>query len=626
MQRLIGAARGLTFSPMTKPIQSFDVKGGPHLGRNHLPLLRGALKTAGLDGFIIPHEDEYNNEYLPANAERLAWATGFTGSAGAAVVLSAKAAVFIDGRYTEQVKAQVDGALFEYVDLIEPGPHGWLKANAPRGARIGYDPRLHAPDALARLEEGARAAGAELVALDANPIDTAWQDRPAAPSAAVVPHPEAFSGEDHGAKRRRIGQDIAADGADAAVITSPPSIAWLFNVRGGDVACSPLPLASAILDRDGRATLFIDEAKLTAAARAHLGNEVAVRPESELGDALKALSGKTVRVDPAGTSVWVFQQLEAGGARVQRKSDPVLLPKACKNPVEIEGARQAHIRDGEALVRFLHWLDTDGQSGHVDEIEAALKLESFRTALPELKDLSFETISAAGPNGAFPHYRVNTASTLKLAPGSLYLVDSGGQYPDGTTDVTRTVPIGEPTAQMRRHFTLVLKGHIALSAIRFPAGTPGIALDVLARAPLWMAGHDYDHGTGHGVGSYLGVHEGPQRIAKAGNTIPLKPGMIVSNEPGYYQIGAYGIRIENLQVVTPPEAIEGGDRAMLGFETLTMAPIHRGLIDTTLLSTDEMVWLDAYHAQVRKRVLPRLDGEAAAWLIRATEALVGATP
>lgn len=624
--RLITRARAITVSPMTKPIQSFDVKGGPHLGRDHLPRLRGALKTAGLDGFIIPHEDEYNNEYLPANAERLAWATGFTGSAGAAVVLTHKAAVFIDGRYTEQVKAQVDGALFEYADLMEPGPDGWLKANAPRGARIGYDPRLHAPDALTRLEDGARAAGAELVAVDANPIDAAWQDRPAAPSASVLPHPESFSGEDHASKRRRVARDIVSEGADAAVITSPPSIAWLFNIRGGDVACSPLPLASAILDGDGRATLFIDEAKLTAAARTHLGNEVAVRPESELADALKALSGKTVRVDPAGTSVWVFQTLEGAGVRIQRKTDPVLLPKACKNEVEIEGARQAHIRDGEALVRFLHWLDTEAQSGHVDEIEAALKLESFRTALPELKDLSFETISAAGPNGAFPHYRVNTASTLKLTPGSLYLVDSGGQYPDGTTDVTRTVPIGQPTARMRRHFTLVLKGHIALSAIRFPAGTPGAALDVLARAALWMAGHDYDHGTGHGVGSYLGVHEGPQRIAKAGNAVPLRPGMIVSNEPGYYQVGAYGIRIENLQVVTPASAIENGDRAMLGFETLTMAPIHRGLIDAALLTPDETVWLDAYHAEVRKRVLPRLDGEAAAWLIRATEPLLGATP
>ncbi|MCC5996567.1 MAG: aminopeptidase P family protein [Oceanicaulis sp.] len=611
---------------MTRPIQNFDVKGGPHLGRDHLPLLRAALKTAGLDGFIIPHEDEYNNEYLPANAERLAWATGFTGSAGAAIVLTDKAAVFVDGRYTEQVKAQVDAKLFEYVDLMEPGPAGWLKAQAIKGARIGYDPRLHAPDALARLEQGAKAAGAELIALSENPIDTAWIDRPAAPAAAVVPHPEIFSGEDHGAKRRRVARDIADQGAQAAVITSPASIAWLFNLRGGDVACTPLPLASALLDSDGRATLFIAETKLTAAARAHLGNEVAVRPETEFGDALKALKGKTVLADPASTSVWVFQQLEAGGAAITRQSDPVALPRACKNAVEIEGARQAHIRDGEALVRFLHWLDTEAQSGHVDEIEAALKLESFRKSLPELKDLSFETISAAGPNGAFPHYRVNTASTLKLATGSLYLVDSGGQYPDGTTDVTRTVPIGDPTAEMRRHFTLVLKGHIALSVIRFPEGTTGSALDALARAPLWMAGLDYDHGTGHGVGSYLGVHEGPQRIAKAPNSVALKPGMIVSNEPGYYQTGAYGIRIENLQAVTGPAPIEGGDRPMLGFETLTMAPIHRGLIDTTLLSPDEIAWLDAYHAEVRGRVLPRLDGDAAAWLIRATEPLYGATP
>ncbi len=604
---------------MTQQIQHFQVKGGPRFGRDNLPRLRASLDRFGLDGFLVPHEDEYNNEYLPANAERLAWLTGFTGSAGAALVLGDRAAVFVDGRYTEQVRAQVDGALFAYEDLMGPGVHGWLADNARPGQRIGYDPKLHTPDSLARLEKAVGETGAELAAVEANPIDAIWTDRPPAPMAAVNPHPLDKAGEAHDHKRKRIGALVGSEGAELAVITDPASIAWLFNLRGGDVACTPLPLSSAILGADGRATLFINETKLTDAARAHLGDGVAIRPETGFADGLKALTGKSVRVDPATASVWVVQQLEAGGARVVRKADPVALPKACKNPVEVEGARQAHIRDGVAIVRFLHWLDTEAQSGQVDEIQAVMKLESFRRRSPAFRDISFETISAAGPNGAFPHYRVNTDSNLKLARGSLYLVDSGGQYPDGTTDITRTVPIGEPTAEMCRHFTLVLKGHIALSTVRFPEGVTGHALDALARRPMWMAGLDYDHGTGHGVGSYLGVHEGPQRIAKPPNTVALKAGMIVSNEPGYYQVGDYGIRIENLQVVTGPETVQGGDRAMYAFETLTMAPIHRGMVDASIMTREDIAWLDAYHDTVRAKVLPRLDGDAARWLVKACE-------
>lgn len=611
---------------MTQQIQHFDVKGGPDFGRAHLPALRAALKSAGLDGFIIPHEDEYNNEYLPANAERLMWATGFTGSAGAAIVMADRAAVFVDGRYTEQVKAQVDPELFDYADLVEQGIAGWIKDNARKGETIGYDPRLHSPDAMAKIEAAAEKAGAALKALEVNPIDSAWEDRPAPPRARVHPHPIELAGEAHADKRRRIGGDLESEGADAAVITDPASIAWLFNLRGGDVMCTPLPLAAAVLEKDGRATLFIEEEKLTTETRGHLGNEVALRPETEFGEGLKALTGKTVRVDPAASSVWVFNALSEAGAEIQRKPDPVALPKACKNSAEIEGSKAAHIRDGAALVRFLHWLDTEAQSGEVDEIAAAIQLETFRKQSPELKDISFETISAAGPNGAFPHYRVNTASTRKLERGSLYLVDSGGQYADGTTDVTRTVPIGDPTAEMRRHFTLVLKGHIALSMIRFPAGTTGAALDALARAPLWNEGLDYDHGTGHGVGSYLGVHEGPQRISKAPNSIALKPGMIVSNEPGYYQVGDYGIRIENLQFVTEAETLPGGDRPMHGFETLTQAPIHRALIDPSHMTPAELAWLDAYHAGVREKLLPLVDGEVADWLVKACEPFFGATP
>lgn len=624
--RLIAPAARISFASMTQHIQNFDVKGGPDQGRRNLPLLRDALNDAGLDGFVIPHEDEYNNEYLPANAERLAWATGFTGSAGAAIVMTDRAAMFVDGRYTVQVRAQVDADLFEIADLVETGIDGWIRAHAGKGERIGYDPRLHTPDALGRIERAARAAGAELVAVETNPIDAAWTDRPPAPTAPVSAHPLSHAGEEHAAKRARIAETIKAEGADAVVLTEPASIAWLFNLRGGDVACSPLMLARAILRASGEAELFIDEAKLSSEVRTHLGNEVSVHPETGFAEALAGLKGADVRIDPASASAWAFQQLDNAGARIQRKPDPVAIPKACKNAVEIEGSRQAHIRDGVAMTRFLHWLDTEAQSGEVDEIEAALKLESFRQAVETFKDISFETISGAGPNGALPHYRVNADTVRKLETGTLFLIDSGGQYPDGTTDITRTVPIGQPSAPMRDHFTRVLKGHIALSRVRFPKGVTGHQLDALARLPLWEAGLDYDHGTGHGVGSYLGVHEGPQRIAKTPNAIPLQPGMIVSNEPGYYREGAYGIRIENLQVVTQPEMIENGDRKMMGFETLTLAPIHRDLIVPTLLSPAEKQWLDAYHAQVREKLLPHLDADIVGWLIKATDPVGGTAP
>ena len=612
---------------MTQMIsQTFDVKGGPHYGRENVPKIRTALADLGLDGFLIPHEDEYDNEYLPDCNERLLWATGFSGSAGAALVMRDRAAVFVDGRYTLQVKGQVDGKIFEYADLVGQGLHGWIEENGREGEKIGYDARLHSPAALDLLKTSAQRAGVTLVSVDTNPVDQAWTDRPAPPKAPVVPHPIEFAGEEHASKRERIGIAIKKGGADAAVITAPPSIAWLFNVRGGDVSRSPLPLSAAILDKDGTATFFVDPDKISDATRAHLGNEIALRPESEFGDGLKDYAGKTVRVDPTTASAWVLETLHAGGATVQKLEDPVMRPKAQKNPAEIEGSRQAHIRDGGAIVQFLHWLDTEAQSGEIDEIQAAQKLESFRKQLPELRDLSFDTISGAQGNGAFAHYRVSEATNLKLAKGSLYLVDSGGQYPDGTTDITRTVPIGQPTAEMRTQFTRVLKGHIALSMVRFPKGTTGTQLDILARFPLWQAGFDYDHGTGHGVGSFLGVHEGPQRIAKAPNAVPLEPGMIVSNEPGYYKEDGYGIRIENLQVVTPAEPIQGGERPMLGFETLTVAPIHKGLIDTSLLTADEVGWLDSYHRMVRERVLPRVEGEVADWLMRATEPLAGATP
>ena len=597
--------------------QTFEEATDRTFASRHLPRLRAEMEAQGLDGFIIPHEDEHQNEYLPAANDRLAWLTGFTGSAGAAVVLKDRAAVFVDGRYTLQVRDQVDEAHFEILDLVEGGPPAFVEG-AAEGSVIGYDPKLHSPTALEHLKRAAAKAGAVLKPVESNPLDAAWgQERPAQPAAPVVPHPEAYAGESSESKRRRVGESLNPLGADAAVLTAPASIAWLFNVRGGDVIRTPLPIGQAILDADGRARLFLDPAKVTDELPGWLGNEVALQPSEALPAALDALKGKKVLVDPAQSSSWYFDRLAAAGASVVRGMDPCTLPRAAKNPVEVEGARQAHIRDGAALSRFLHWVATEAQESLPDEAEVVRVLEGFRDQAPGLKDLSFDTIAGAGPNGALPHYRPVTRTIRRVEKGSLLLVDGGGQYPDGTTDVTRTMAIGEPTAEQKDRFTRVLKGHIALARIRFPAGTTGHQLDALARVPMWMAGLDYDHGTGHGVGSYLGVHEGPQRIAKAVNTQPLLPGMIVSNEPGYYKGGHWGIRIENLQVVTEASDIPGGERPMLGFETLTMAPIDRRLIEVDLLDPTERAWVDAYHAEVLAKVGPLVDGEAGAWLEQA---------
>lgn len=593
--------------------QSFEESAEPAFGARHLPRLRAQMAAQGLDGFLVPHEDEHQNEYLPAANERLAWLTGFTGSAGAAAVMKDRAAVFVDGRYTVQVRDQVDAGLFEIRDLTDGGVAAWLEG-VPKGSVIGYDSRLHSPDALAALKRAADKAGAELRPVDESPLDAAWEGRPAQPAAPVVPHEERYAGESSQSKRRRIGEGLARAGAEAAVLTAPASIAWLFNVRGGDVIRTPLPIGQAILDADGRARLFLDPAKVTDGLQAWLGNEVALQPPEALPGALDALKGRKVLVDPGQSAAWYFDRLEAAGAEVVRGMDPCALPRATKNPVEVEGARQAHIRDGAALSRFLHWVATEAQETLPDEREVVQRLEAFREATGALKDLSFDTIAGAGPNGALPHYKPVARTIRRVEKGSLLLVDGGGQYLDGTTDVTRTMAIGEPTAEQRDRFTRVLQGHIALARIRFPAGTTGHQLDALARAPMWMAGLDYDHGTGHGVGSYLGVHEGPQRIAKAPNSQPLLPGMILSNEPGYYKPGAWGIRIENLQVVTEAAEVAGGERPMLGFEALTMAPLDRRLIDAGLLAPEERAWVDAYHAEVLQKVGPLLDGPARDWL------------
>jgi Xaa-Pro aminopeptidase len=518
-----------------------------------------------------------------------------------------------------QAAAQVDTALFEIHHLIDEPPSQWVGGALARGVVLGYDPWLHTPNEAERFRAGAQKAGAELCAVTENPVDRVWSERPAAPLAPVLPHAERFAGETSQSKRARLGRALADEGVAAAVLTMPESIAWLLNIRGGDVPHTPLPLSFAILRRDGSVTLFIDRRKLAPGLERHLGNKVTVMSPEALGPALDALAaeGGRVQADPATAASWIFDRLQAAKADIHRTSDPCLLPKACKNPTEIDGTRAAHRRDGAALTRFLAWLAREAPKEGLAEIAASDRLEAFRREGEHFRDLSFPTISGAGSNGAIVHYRATQETEKRLEPGSLYLLDSGAQYLDGTTDVTRTIAIGKPTQEMRDRFSRVLKGHIALALARFPKGTTGTQLDAFARRALWEEGLDYDHGTGHGVGSYLGVHEGPQRISKAPNGQALLPGMIVSNEPGYYKTGSYGIRIENLVLVKPADGT--AEREMLGFETLTLAPIDRNLIEPSLLEDDEIAWLDAYHTRVRETLTPLVDAETARWLAAATQ-------
>lgn len=584
-----------------------------------LDALREELGRRGLDGFVVPRADAHQGEFVPPHAERLAWLTGFTGSAGVAVVLSDRAAVFVDGRYTLQAREEVDSARFEVRHIVDDGPAAWIAERLGSG-RLGYDPWLHTEDNVATLTSAAERAGGTLVALETNPLDAIWPDRPAPPAVPAVPHDLAHAGERSGDKRARIAEVLKAGGADAAVLTLPDSIAWLLNVRGSDIPHTPVVLSFAILHADGGVDWFVDPRKTGDALTAWLDDDVRCRDPEELCAALGALGAKAKRVlaDPATAPAWVFARLREAGARIQRAADPVQRPKACKNETELAGSRAAHRRDGAAVARFLSWLSREGAARAranrpVTEMEAAEALLAERRRDPSFRDLAFETISGAGEHGAIVHYRVDDASDRPLSLGDLYLVDSGGQYLDATTDITRTVAVGDPSQEMRRHYTLVLKGHIALATVRFPKGTFGHQIDVLARHALWRSGLDYDHGTGHGVGSYLGVHEGPQRIAKRAGGVALEPGMICSNEPGYYKEGAYGIRIENLVAVVDDER-PGDERSMLGFETLTLAPLCRALIDPGLLTGDEREWVNAYHARVREALLPLLDGEAADWV------------
>ena len=597
------------------PDDSFPTGAAPR----RLQALRAELARRGVDGFLVPRADEYQGEYVPASGQRLAWLTGFTGSAGLAVVLKDRAAVFVDGRYTLQAQAQVDAALYEVLPVGEQSPSNWVAGTLPRGAALGYDPWLHTPGEVERYRAAAERAGGSLRPVEGNPIDAVWADRPPAPLSPVVPHALRFAGQSAAEKRQQIATALVKDAVDAVVLTLPDSIAWLLNIRGGDVPHTPLPLSFAILHSDASVDLFIDPRKLAPGLGEHLGNEVRINPPDGLGPAIDRLGAakKTVAADPTATAAWVFDRLGQAGARTHRMTDPCQLPKACKNPIELAGTRAAHRRDGAALTRFLAWLAGAAQAGGLTEIAVSDRLEAFRRGGENFRGLSFPTISGAGPNGAIVHYRATAKTERPLEPGTLYLVDSGAQYLDGTTDVTRTVAIGTPSPEMRDRFTRVLKGHIAVALCRFPKGTSGPQLDALARRALWQVGLDYDHGTGHGVGSYLGVHEGPQRISKSPSALALAPGMIVSNEPGYYKTAAYGIRIENLVVVSALKD-EGWERELLGFETLTLAPIDLALVEPALLQPDEIAWLDRYHARVRDELTPLVDAATAAWLARAT--------
>ncbi|MBO9377439.1 M24 family metallopeptidase [Sphingomonas histidinilytica] len=589
---------------------------------DRLKALREELARRKLDGFVVPLTDEHMSEYVGAYAQRLAWLTGFQGSAGSAVVLPAEAAIFVDGRYTLQVREQVDGKHWSYQSVPQTSVAAWLEEHAPGGGRIGYDPWLHTKGWVTAARKALAAKGAELVAVDTNPVDAIWPDRPAPSKARLVVQPDELTGKSSAAKRADIADWLTAKGADAAVLSALDSIAWAFNIRGQDVDRTPVALAYAVVHDDATADLYVAPDKIDDAVRAHLGNGVRLHDRAAFESALRALDGKTVAADPERAVAAIFEALEAGGARLIEERDPVVLPKAIKNPVEIAGHKAAQARDGAALSRFLHWLSVEAPKGGLDEIQASDKLQALRAEGGLLKDLSFDTISGAGPNGAVVHYRASDETKRVLEPNSLYLVDSGGQYQDGTTDVTRTVAIGTPTQEMRDRYTRVLKGHVAIARAVFPHGTRGGQLDILARQYLWAAGLDYAHGTGHGVGAYLSVHEGPQRIATfGGGDEPLQPGMILSNEPGYYKAGEYGIRIENL-ILTVPMAIEGAEKEMLGFETLTFAPYERALIDTSMLDAGEIAWIDAYHAQVRAVVGPQLDGDAAVWLRRQTTPLL----
>jgi Xaa-Pro aminopeptidase len=602
--------------------QTFDDPPAAAESAPRVAALRTELARRGLDGFVVPHADRYQNEYLPPSEERLAWLTGFTGSAGAAIVMAEQAVLFVDGRYTLQARDQADPKLFVIEHLVEKPPTAWIEANLTTGQKLGFDPWLHTAEGAERLAKSCAAVGAILVATEPNPIDAAWRDRPRPPHGAVVPHDLQFAGEASAEKLERIRAEIKKLKADALVVSDPHAVAWTFNIRGADVHHTPLPLAFAIVPAEGGARLYLDEDKLTDAARGALAGLAEIRPEEAFAQDLAALGAehRTVRLDQATAAHAIAQGIAANGGKVTRGADPIAVMKAVKNATEIAGSRAAHRRDGAAVANFLAWFEREAPRGRLTEIGAVEALETFRRDTGMLRDVSFSTISGTGPNGAIVHYRVTRKTNRKIAPGELFLVDSGAQYQDGTTDITRTVIVGDPTAEMRDRFTRVLKGHIAIARAVFPDGTAGSQLDSFARAHLWSAGLDFDHGTGHGVGSYLSVHEGPARISKLGTTALMR-GMILSNEPGYYKTGHYGIRIENLVLVVEAAAIAGAEKPLSRFETLTLVPIDRRLVDRRLMTADEIAWLDAYHAEVGDVLSPIVDDNTRDWLAAATAPL-----
>jgi Xaa-Pro aminopeptidase len=604
--------------------QTFEEPEGGVALTARLAAFREELARRKLTGFVIPRADQQQNEYVAPSEERLAWLTGFTGSAGMAVVLTKEAAVFVDGRYTLQAAKQVDGKAWSVEPLVDPPPETWLAKHLVAGDRLGFDPWLHTSAAAERLAAACAKAGAELVAVESNPLDSVWTERPAPPLGPVAVHGTQFSGEAEAEKLGRIRSEIAKLGADALVLSDSHAVAWTFNIRGADVSHTPLPLSYVLVPKDGRPTVFIDHRKLSNSARDHLEQNAEVREPDALTPQLTELAqhGASIALDSATAADALSRLIFAAGGKVLRGNDPVALLKAVKNATEIEGTRAAHRRDAVALARFLAWIDREAPSGALTEIDAVEALETFRRDTGALKDVSFPTIAGTGPNGAIVHYRVTRKSNRRIAPGDLLLIDSGAQYEDGTTDVTRTIAIGEPSPEMRDRFTRVLRGHIAIARATFPDGTTGAQIDTLARQFLWQAGIDFEHGTGHGVGSYLSVHEGPARISKLGTT-PLKRGMILSNEPGYYKTDAFGIRIENLELVIAAD-IAGAEKPMNAFETLTLAPIDRRLIELSMISRSELDWLNDYHARVRREVRPHLDEATKLWLDAATEPLAQA--
>ena len=602
--------------------QSFEDRAERAASGPRLAALRTELARRGLTGFIVPRSDRHQNEYVPASEQRLAWLTGFSGSAGIAIVLMERAVLFVDGRYTLQAREQVDTSLFTIEHLVETPPDRWIEENLTAGDRIGYDPWLHTVEGAERLGKACAAAGATLVAVEPDLIDAIWADRPAPPLGAVTLHDVRFGGEAAEDKLARIRAEVAKLRADALVVSDPHAVAWTFNIRGADVTHTPLPLAFAVVPQAGRPSLYVDGRKLSNKVRNRLEALADVREPSDFVGALGALGRQkqTVRLDQATAADALARLITSHGGKVARGACPIALMKAVKNEIEIAGAVAAHIRDGAAVTRFLAWFDREAPRGKLTEIDAVAALESFRRDTGLLKDISFPTIAGAGPDGAIVHYRVTSRSNRVVAPGELFLIDSGAQYEDGTTDITRTIAVGEPTAEMRDRFTRVLKGHIAIARAIFPEGTTGAQLDSFARQFLWAQGLDFDHGTGHGVGSYLSVHEGPARISKLG-TAALKPGMILSNEPGYYKAGAYGIRIENLVLVVAAAPVPGAEKPLNAFETLTLAPIDRRLIVPALLTPEETAWLDRYHARVVEALSPLLDADSRAWVTAAARPL-----